>query len=144
VILNLKGHTDSVESCAFSPDGSRIALGDMAGQFLMLSLKNVEISVPFVTPVRMLLFENRIGKAYWDKNIRGICRWCGRRFNVSDRVIEIIDTIHRKARLSPEQSPVLELPIESWDEPGLFFDCPLCSKPMRCNPFIVDNAEMKR
>lgn len=41
--------------------------------------------------------------------------------------------------MSPNQSPCLELPSEAWKEPRLFSECPLCHKPLKLNPFIVDN-----
>ncbi len=46
----LKGHTWPVSACAFSPDGKRIVLGDKLGQVLLLSLQNVEIYPPIITP----------------------------------------------------------------------------------------------
>ena len=46
---------------------------------------------------------------------------------------------HVAANLSPDQSPCLELPDKAWDEPRLLSECPLCRKPLRFNPFIVDN-----
>jgi len=54
-------------------------------------------------------------------------------------VLNGIEGITRAAGLSPDQSPCLHLPAEVWDGPRLLSKCPLCHKPLRFNPFIVDN-----
>ena len=36
----------------------------------------------------------------------------------------------------------LELPAETRNEPRLLSECPYCHKPLRFNPFIVDNRDM--
>ena len=43
--------------------------------------------------------------------------------------------------LRPDQCPYLELPNEAWHEPRLLSECPLCHKPLKINPFILDNRE---
>ena len=59
-------------------------------------------------------------------------------------VLDTIKSIHRKAKLDPASSPVLELPVlelpsEAWDdEPGLDFQCPACQQPHRSTPFCID------
>jgi len=58
-----------------------------------------------------------------------------------DHILEVIRSINREAGLRPDQSPCLELPDEAWEEPRLLSECPLCHKPLRFNPFIVDNRE---
>lgn len=65
--------------------------------------------------------------------------WCGQRLPVSRKILDVIREISRNANLSPDQSPCLELPDEAWGEPRLLSECPLCHKPLKFNPFIVDN-----
>lgn len=52
----------------------------------------------------------------------------------------MISSIDRNANLFPDKSLCLELPSEAWKEPRLFLECPLCHKPLKVNPFIVDNS----
>ena len=63
------------------------------------------------------------------------------RFPVSPEILDVIRAINRNANLSPDQSPCLELPDEAWNEPRLLSECPFCHKPLKFNPFIVDNRE---
>src|SRR5712691_2816663 len=46
--------------------------------------------------------------------------------------------------LTPDQSPCLALPPEAWDEPHLLPACPHCDKPVKFNPFIIDNRGVYR
>lgn len=50
LIRTLTGHTGGVSACAFSPDGSRIVLGDERGQVIIVSIENIEIFPAIVTP----------------------------------------------------------------------------------------------
>jgi len=75
----------------------------------------------------------------WVDSIKATFQWCGQRFPVSSKILNVISAINRDAKLSPGQSPCLELPKEAWDEPRLISECPLCHKPLKFNPFIVDN-----
>lgn len=45
----------------------------------------------------------------------------------------------RSSRIGPDDSPCLKLPDEAWDEPRLLSECPKCQKPLKFNPFVVDN-----
>ena len=140
-LVSLRGTTDIVTACTFSPDGRRIVLGDGLGQVLLLSVENVEYFPPFITTIRIKSFDNKNKKYNWEANLKASCKWCGKHFPVSDRILDIIKAINHNAGLSPNQSPCLMLPKEAWVEPGLLSECPLCHKPLRFNPFIVDNRE---
>lgn len=63
------------------------------------------------------------------------------RFPVNEPILEVTRAINREAGLTPDKSPSLELPDEAWDEPRLLSECPLCPKPLKFNPFIVDNRD---
>ncbi|MBE0640230.1 MAG: DUF4062 domain-containing protein [Bacteroidales bacterium] len=65
------------------------------------------------------------------------CPLCGHRFAPPASVLEIINTITKKANLRPDQSPCLELPDEAWEEPGLLSECPKCGEVLKFNPFIA-------
>ncbi|MFQ5770788.1 MAG: WD40 repeat domain-containing protein, partial [bacterium] len=130
--------------------GMSLFVGDWIGTFFQLRLMGLKRDTPIITPVRLwryprfhwwnrLSFLRRRGR--WDKKISANCRWCGQRFPVRDRVLDVITGIVRNANLKPAQSPCVELPNEAWEEPGLLSECPKCHKPLRFNPFIVDNRE---
>jgi tetratricopeptide (TPR) repeat protein len=100
-----------------------------------------------VTPVRLWLHKERSGlfvkekvSVGWDDNITVACQRCGNRFPVPEEKLELIRSINRNANLTPDQSPCLKLPSEAWKQPELFLECPICHKPLKLNPFIVDNS----
>lgn len=60
---------------------------------------------------------------------------------VAADMLNVIEFSNRRVELSPDDSPCLSLPDEAWKEPRLLLECPLCKKPLRFNPFIVDNRD---
>jgi hypothetical protein len=100
-----------------------------------------------VTPVRLRLHKNsnrwlfpeKRNGGHWDNRITVACPWCSQRFSISEKILDVISTINHNAHLYPDQSPCLELPDEAWEEPKLLSECPFCHKPLKFNPFIVDN-----
>lgn len=66
------------------------------------------------------------------------CPFCGHRFDPPVSVLATIEKITNEAGLKPEQSPCLELPNETWEEPGLFGNCPKCGEELKYNPFIAE------
>lgn len=106
---------------------------------------------PVTTPILRWLPRNRqdlqrklipwhtLVRGSWDDAVKAVCPWCGGRFPVADEILDVIRAINRNAHLSPDQSPCLDLPAGAWDEPRLLSECPLCHKPLKFNPFIVDN-----
>lgn len=71
----------------------------------------------------------------------GDCPLCGHRFPPPQKVLDTIDEIKRKAGLTPDQSPCLELPDEAWEHPGLLSECPKCKEKLKFNPFIAGGEE---
>lgn len=109
------------------------------GEVILLSSLNFPMESPVATPVRIWLHGENENDGHWDDNITAVCQWCGQRFPVADEILNVIAAIARDARLSPDQSPCLELPDEAWEEPKLVSECPMCHSPLKFNPFIVDN-----
>lgn len=66
---------------------------------------------------------------------------CGQRHEVADKLLDVIKEINIKAGISPDQSPCASLPPEAWEDPRLLSECPHCHKPLRFNPFVVDNKD---
>lgn len=89
------------------------------------------------TATRIWRFE-KPGK--WDDNITAFCGHCRQRFHPNRKVFDVINNIKINANLSLGQSPCREFPYEAWDEPGLLSECSKCHKPIKFNPFIVDNS----
>jgi hypothetical protein len=90
-----------------------------------------------VTAVRLFNFD----RAQYDEDLSADCQWCGHRFTPGSRVMEAIQRIALSTKLHPTVSPCLALPAWAWDEPLLTKTCPGCQRPLRFNPFIVDNQD---
>ena len=115
--------------------------GTHDGQVIILDPRNFPMESPIVTPVRVRLYGEGNKRGRWDDNITVVCPWGGKRFPVSDEILDVIAAIARNAKLTPDQSPCLELPAAAWEEPRLLSECRYCHKPLRFNPFIVDNRD---
>jgi telomerase protein component 1 len=126
---------NSVYSLAFGTAGlSFCAVATLCNEYL-LRLEDYLIGTPIVTIARLFRFETDS----WDEAPTARCQWCGKRLPVSDKMLDVIGGINRNAGLSTDQSPCIELPEDAWDEPRLLSECPHCKKPLKFNPFIVDN-----
>jgi len=133
-LYSLIGYSSEVLTCTFSPDGNRIALGDLRGQVLILYIENVKPSVPIVSPFRILS----------GSNIKATCKWCGKVIPVSEQVLDYIVDINRNLMLGSDQSSYLHLPDQAWESPRLLSECSLCHKPLKFNPFIVVHKDWDR
>jgi len=140
-LFSLKGYTDSIEACSISPDGQKVAIGDELGQLLFANMENIKFSISFITPTRFWNYSEEQKKYLWSKNITSICIECGMEFLVPNKILAAIDSIHKDANLSASQSPCHDLPSTAWEDPRLLSECLHCHKPLRFNPFIVDNKE---
>ncbi|MBN2255569.1 MAG: WD40 repeat domain-containing protein [Deltaproteobacteria bacterium] len=137
-IALFKGHSGNIPSFAFSSRGNIIVLADMIGQILVLSCENIGFLYPIITAIR---FKCCHDKFEWEDTLKSRCRYCRRIFPISEKTIDVIVSIMKNTGITPNESPVLHLPDEAWDEPGLISECPLCYQPLKFNPFIVDNRE---
>jgi len=108
-------------------DGGRhLAYGTEADEFNVLVSRCFMIGPPLTTSCRIWLNGRRRNIGRWDDEITSVCQWCGQRFPVLDKVLDVIRAIAFNVKLSPAQSPCLELPNEAWDEPNLLSECPIC------------------
>ena len=162
-------HPESVFSCGFSPDGRMVITGTSDGilriwdlktgeelkkylpaylcenNFLMgdkilakdkdcniIILKMMGFSFEFTisTPKRLYLHKNN----KWDKNVIADCYWCDNQFIVLDEIVNNIIKIEREFKKKNRWI------FDAWDDPRLISECPVCSKKIKFNPFIVDNA----
>ncbi|MBN2366186.1 MAG: WD40 repeat domain-containing protein [Calditrichaeota bacterium] len=120
------------------PD-SRLVVGLRNGDAIVLNAINLRLAPPIVTPIRLWLFGRGRFKGIWDEKVTVKCPWCGQRFSAQKEILDVILCITQNAGLKPAQSPCLELPKEAWEDPGLLSECPKCNRPLKFNPFIVDN-----
>lgn len=118
---------------------SHFALGTRSGEICFLKTANLHCYTAVVTSSFIWLNSNDSKKGFWSKHPTIVCPYCGQRFPVADEILNVITAITHNANLSPDQSPCLELPAEAWDEPRLLSECSSCQKPLKFNPFIVDN-----
>jgi hypothetical protein len=107
--------------------------GTETGEVSILELKDLILGRPIITIVRLWLFDLQA----WDANLTTRCLWCGNSFLPDETVLEIINKFG--SQLSPGQSPCMALASETWDDPRLISECPHCHKPLKYNPFIIDN-----
>jgi len=108
-----------------------------AATSISFSLRAVEIRTPVVAPVRLWHFD----LYNWADSVSSVYPHCATCFPVADRLIDIIHFLNRDCNITPDDSPCLKLPAEAWDEPGLLSECPKCHKPLKFNPFVVDNRD---
>jgi len=102
---------------------------------LNLSIKNIPWGPLIVTPIRLYCFENRD----WKDEISVRCDWCCIRFPLETKIINAILSIrnHTTSRRLPD----VKLSIQTKNDTILISECPNCHKPLKLNPFIVDNRD---
>lgn len=128
-----------IKACTYSHDGRSLVLSDSIGNLLFLRIQGKEVGNPIITAKKLWLFHKDQGKGGWDNKFMVQCTWCGHFFTIINTILDVIRSINRDAGLTPEQSPCLELPDQAWEEPKLISECPHCHKPLKFNPFVVDN-----
>jgi len=122
-----------------------------SGDVVFVKCHGLDMKTPIATAVVIWLYggepvspSDRLdagsaNSGLWDDAVKAICAWCGGRFPVANAILDAVRSINRDAGLKSDQSPCLNLPAEAWDEPRLLSECQLCHKPLKFNPFIVDN-----
>jgi WD40 repeat protein len=137
--------------------GGRIVCGTSDGQVHFLTLHNYTPGPPLLTAVRLrrhtvgekaptlpswLSFVERLlpGQRPFDRELTAVSPYSGRRFAIPATVLDAIRDITRSAGLKPEQPPCVTLPASVWDDPRLTTACPHTGRPLRFNPFVVDNS----
>jgi WD40 repeat protein len=126
-----------IVTLAWKPSGEGLAVGSSVGDVYLLELKHMDVSEPRATAV--VLF--RPDRDEFDQEPSAQCCWCGQRFVPSAIVLDAIRGITEEADITFDDSPCAELEREAWDEPLLLTECSLCHRPLRFNPFIVDNHD---
>ena len=139
-IAQYQGPADIVSMSKIKSNG-HFAYGTNLGEIISIMPRNFPMEPPIMTPIRLWLYSETGKDGQWDNAIKIQCPWCGKQLPVANRIIDVIKAINRSANLEPDQSPCLELPDEAWGEPRLLSECPICHKPLRYNPFAVDNRE---
>ena len=86
-----------------------------------------------------LLHLRRWSAGKWDARPTANCAWCGRRSNVPQTVLAAIRDIAERYGLAQESSRRASLPSEALHEPRLLSRCQHCGRPLKFNPYIVDN-----
>jgi len=116
--------------------GRNIACGGRRHGVRIFRLLGLEPGIPIATVVRLYL-PNRS----YESTLGYRCSWCGRRSPAPPAILDSIAGITNDAQIGPNDPPCLTLPLNAWDEPGLIGACPLCQKPLKFNPFVVDNRD---
>jgi len=119
--------------------GWLLVVGDQHGSLYFLDIFHQHRALPRITPVRLWSFGQDGAAGAWDESITALCEFCGKRFDVSRDVLETLSAL--TAPLPPDNAPSLSLPAAALDEPRLLSECPHCHRPLRFNPFIVDNRD---
>ena len=108
----------------------------------LLTSRNLPMEHPVVTAIRIWLYGKAGENGHWEDSIKAKCLWCCEHFPVTEEILHIIFAISSDADLSADQSPCLQLPAVAWDEPQLLSECPICHKPLKFIPFVVDNRDL--
>jgi len=116
-------------------EGSIVAGDDMGHIYILKLMGDEEAEVPLLTPVHVWSFNQK----QWENDSSVQCQCCEIKFAPNAGMIDAVSDIAQKAGLTPSDSPCLRLPREAWEDPRLHSECPNCHKPLRFNPFIVDN-----
>jgi WD40 repeat protein len=95
---------------------------------------------PLCTAARIWIQDSQ--NMYWEEDVTMQCLHCGERFPVPSAVLNVIESMNRTYSIGLDDSPVLKLPDEAWDEQKLIFDCPKCGGKLKSNPFVVDNKDL--
>lgn len=132
--LSIASFPQTIDQMTFYGDVLTIASDQGITAF---RIKNIEFSPPIVTAVRIYKNSDNL----WDKQISSECYWCKERFSINDKLLSIIKYIKQRTNLLEYQSPCLNLPDEAWNNTNLLSKCPSCHKPLKFNPFIVDNMD---
>lgn len=103
---------------------------------IILSVTNLTIYPPIVTPYRMWIHADTKGAGHPDPDIKADCKWCGETFVVPTKLTDCIDELHRVAGISKERTPLLTLPDSAWEDERLISSCPKCGKRLKYNPFV--------
>ena len=118
-------------------DGSVVTAIDAKGGTYVLSLDGFDMGEPVIQAAYLYHFDRH----RWAAEASTRCAWCARQLPVPDPVLSAIQGFAESAGLQPGQCPTEVLPDDAYDDPSLAVGCLHCLRPLRFNPFIVDNPE---
>ena len=126
--LNVSCFLSEIKS--FSLRNNIIVIGDRAGNVYLYDYYG------FTTPLISAVHLYNLDSLTWDGSPTVLCVWCGQRFDIPAAVHKtLISCLNKTA----DQPLCLNLPLETWDDPKLLFNCPKCGGKLKSNPFVVDN-----
>jgi WD40 repeat protein len=142
-------HTNAnVSSLSVILADGRFAFGSTSGEVIIMKPLNLFSGLPRITGIRQWhygtggsgLFNKNRQSGYWERDITVWCLWCGLNFPVETSVLKTIQDISGSTKINSDPASCLELPAEACEDPRLASECPHCHKPLRYNPFVVDNS----
>jgi WD40 repeat protein len=68
----------------------QFAYGTILGDVIFLTIRDLPMEPPIVTPVGIWLFGENGKIGQWDKAIKTLCPWCGEQSPVADKVLDVI------------------------------------------------------
>ncbi len=113
--------------------GRHVIIGGQSGNVRLLDLVEWSNESRVTTVVRLFDFVRRA----WARNVVAYCGWCDRSLKPPANILKTIEEL--SASLKPLQSPCLSLDPKAFVDSRLESTCDYCKKPIRFNPFIVDN-----
>lgn len=126
---------------AISGCGNKIACGNSKGNIYFLKLEGFTPALPLVTGVRLWVSDAARISRTLSPTMTAACPYCGVRSSVPAPILNAIADINKKHYIGPNDSPCSKLPSETWNDPRLVSECPTCKKPLKFNPFVVDNTK---
>ncbi|HJX93397.1 MAG TPA: NACHT domain-containing protein [Pyrinomonadaceae bacterium] len=114
--------------------GQHVIIGGQAGNVRLLDLVEWSNEPRVTTPVRIYDFV----RGDWAKNVVAFCGWCDRSLKPPANILKTIEQL--SAVLRSHQAPCLALDQKAFVDSRLESTCVYCKKPIRFNPFILDNS----
>jgi hypothetical protein len=106
--------------------GNRLMAGSSSGEIAFFDIRNLECGPAICTPARHGTCPAKVS-----------CRrpLCSQSTEVPEQAAEAIEFY--MARLTPNQSPCLELPDSAFHDARLHANCSACARAIQFNPFFV-------
>ncbi len=114
--------------------GRHLIIGGQAGNVRLLDMVEWSNEPRVTTAVRIYDFVRRD----WAEKIVAYCGWCDRYLRPPANILKVIEDL--SASLKPDQSACLALDQKAFADRRLESTCSYCKKPIRYNPFVVDNS----
>jgi len=135
---NIAVCSEALYSLVIGSHGPLVGIS-MIGEILFFEGRNLPTGAGIVTPIRLWRHGNHGGQGEWENEISVRCPWCHALGSTPVGVLDAIAAIGRSVGTTPSSAPCLELPAEAWEEARLLLACQECGRPLKANPFLVDN-----